>query len=179
MTVEEMLLGNKVKTTPPGKFCYTCREHKSLEDFSKGNGKYNLSNECKICFRDYSKKRRYKNIIKYNKGNRERYYQLKLQILEAYGNKCNCCGESNKNTLQLDHIYNDGAKERKGRHKKYINANCRNVYYMLKNLNYPKGRHQLLCANCNHIKAKLGRCNCQDYKKEIPNLSNVEDYVCL
>lgn len=54
---------------------------------------------------------------------------------------CNCCGENNRYFLQIDHIHNDGYKDRKVRYKdafKYYT----NIINNIENF-------QLLCANCN------------------------------
>ena len=64
-------------------------------------------------------------------------------MLEAYGSKCECCGEAERMFLQLDHIDGGGTKERK---------EFRNVEYLmldLKKRGWPKEKYRLLCANCN------------------------------
>jgi hypothetical protein len=80
---------------------------------------------------------------------RELWHKNRKLILEHYGNKCICCGETAYEFLELDHINNDGAAHRKetGRH----------VYeWVIKN-NFPPDI-QLLCANCNRGKAKYNAC---------------------
>lgn len=72
--------------------------------------------------------------------------QLRIQMIEAYGGKCSCCGESEPIFLQLDHINNDGSIER----RKYGNHVVE--WQELKKAGWPKDRHQLLCANCNYGK---------------------------
>jgi hypothetical protein len=39
--------------------------------------------------------------------------RCKQKIIDAYGGKCQCCGESIFEFLSIDHIHNDGAQERK------------------------------------------------------------------
>lgn len=44
---------------------------------------------------------------------RERRGRNRQAVIEAYGNKCIDCGESDIRCLTLDHINNDGAKDRR------------------------------------------------------------------
>jgi len=61
-------------------------------------------------------------------------------IFNNYGNKCNCCGETNIKLLTLDHINGGGNK-----HIKEINMKL--SVWIIKN-NFPS-IIQLLCYNCN------------------------------
>lgn len=72
--------------------------------------------------------------------------QLRKEMIDAYGGKCTCCGESEPIFLQLDHINNDGNVERR-KHGNHVVE-----WQELKKRNWPKENHQLLCANCNHGK---------------------------
>ncbi len=91
----------------------------------------------------------------YRKTNREKVNQvnaawlvkyrarLRSEMIEAYGGKCSCCGETEPLFLQLDHINNDGHLDRK------VNKTSAKLWAKLKKAGWPKDRHQLLCANCN------------------------------
>lgn len=81
---------------------------------------------------------------------------LKNKIIENYGGKCKCCGESNIAFLSIDHINNDGAK-----HRKKIGKGA-SFYFWLKRNNYPKNNFQVLCYNCNCAKGFTGKCPHQD-----------------
>lgn len=70
--------------------------------------------------------------------------RIRAEMIEAYGGACVCCGESMPQFLQLDHIYNDGAAERK-----VERAVAHPFWARLKKRGWPKDRYQLLCANCN------------------------------
>ena len=70
------------------------------------------------------------------------------KLLELMGGACVCCGERDPMFLQVDHVFNDGHKDRKNmKHNLKIND-------YLKIWNETPERIQLLCANCNHAKAK-------------------------
>jgi hypothetical protein len=75
---------------------------------------------------------------------------LRKELISEYGGKCACCGEAEPRFLELDHIFNDGALERR-KHK-----NSRQEVLALKRAGWPKDRHQLLCANCNRGKLLNG-----------------------
>lgn len=83
---------------------------------------------------------------------RKKYYQdIKMKVLEKLGGKCsnpNCLvpnGCKDIRCLQIDHVHNDGAKERK---------EFNNVAILKKVLADTNGNYQLFCANCNWIKTK-------------------------
>lgn len=108
-------------------------------------GSSNKNYICKPCMAIKNKEFQYKtkyNIIK--------NLQNKKELLESYGNKCNCCGCDIWQFLTLDHVYNDGNIERAN----IIGTQYENV----KRANYPKDRYQLLCMNCNYSKGHNGFC---------------------
>ena len=81
----------------------------------------------------------------------------KMLVYNHYSNfdiKCNCCGEREIVFLSLDHINNDGGKQRKNEAKEngyYIRGY--DFYRQLVKTNFPPG-FQLLCMNCNHGRAR-------------------------
>lgn len=80
---------------------------------------------------------------------------LKIKVLSHYSNgdiKCAKCGYSNIDALCLDHIKNDGAKQRKLlKISSRGNISGQTTYAVVLKLKFPKGL-QVLCANCNLIK---------------------------
>lgn len=80
-----------------------------------------------------------------------RRYKIKKEVLIVYGNKCACCEESKENFLCIDHIDGDG-----NTHRKELGGF--NIYQWLRANNYPKDKYQLLCWNCNEVKAQLNIC---------------------
>lgn len=79
---------------------------------------------------------------------RERAKTLKEKVLSLYSGKCTWCSYNDPRALQLDHINNDGYKERCGNSR--MNASLRNKK-ILADPSYA-AKFQLLCANCNQIK---------------------------
>lgn len=85
-------------------------------------------------------KLRTENRAEFNR--RERGYQQiwRQKVLDYYGNKCSCCGETEKYFLAVDHINGCSNKERnkaKGTH--FYRLVLRNPHL-----------YRLLCHNCNH-----------------------------
>lgn len=78
--------------------------------------------------------------------------RIKQEVMNHYGGKCRCCGESLLVFLDIDHINNDGA-----RHRKETGRAGYSLYLWLRNSNYPPG-FQVLCKNCNWAKHVLGQC---------------------
>lgn len=74
---------------------------------------------------------------------RELRLEKRKKILEYYGGVCVCCGEDDYRCLALDHIHNDGKQHRK---------EIRNIYDWVIENNYPEGKLQVLCCNCNMCK---------------------------
>lgn len=79
----------------------------------------------------------------------------KLQVFEAYGNRCACCKLSDTRFLSIDHVNNDGNLDRRAGivgyalHRRIIKSNF-------------SDRYQLLCFNCNFAKRITGACPHQE-----------------
>jgi len=75
------------------------------------------------------------------------------EVYGAYGGyKCKCCNETERMFLSIDHVYNDGAKERKS--GEYSGGGSAFYNWLRKN-NFPEG-YQVLCMNCQVGKYKNG-----------------------
>jgi hypothetical protein len=72
--------------------------------------------------------------------------RLKNELLEKYGKKCNCCGETIIQFLTIDHEGGNGNNHRKRLFK--YNVGGVHMYRWLKKNNYPNG-YTVLCMNCN------------------------------
>ena len=77
-----------------------------------------------------------------NKHQREVNAENRRLALEGYGNKCECCGETQYEFLCIDHINGDGSE-----HRKEIGGGSRIYWWLIKN-NFPEG-FRVLCYNCN------------------------------
>jgi hypothetical protein len=104
--------------------------------------------------RDKEKHR--ENNARYRERNREAIKEkqrlvrreYKRKVFNHYGNFCPC-GVSDIRALQIDHIDNNGAEERKRLGGQKFSGWI--FYQFLIKNEYPTG-YQTLCANCNMIK---------------------------
>ena len=78
-----------------------------------------------------------------------RNHAIKLEVLEAYGGSCACCGEdATHEFLTIDHVTRyDGTTPRSGSQ----------LYRYLKRNNWPEG-FRVLCYNCNGCLGMRGYC---------------------
>lgn len=130
-----------------GRICTQCKTRKSWDCFYIDNQREDKRRpSCKDCDKARSKI-----------TNKERRRVLKRETIDAYGGKCACCGEAEIAFLCIDHIYNDGAIERRT-----LGTGVDRFYRWLRKNSYPTDRYQVLCANCNHAKHFSGICPHQE-----------------
>lgn len=118
-------------------FCAICgKEFHSIKANQYGPKKYCSS----ICYRTHRLK-----VAPECDSNRRNI--IRQEIIDILGRECKHCGCTDKRCLQIDHIYNDGKKERN-------NLRDRLTYYkfILNKIKSGSNDYQLLCANCNTIK---------------------------
>lgn len=140
--------------------CRSCRVIRPLSEFWKHKKCHQgYSPTCKVCGRAANKawrlanpdKQRYqgswqqRNPQWRQKNLSDKYRALKQQILLAYGLRCNQCGFSDVRALHIDHVHENGAADRRR-----FTALQRMTAII--RLGFPHD-YQLLCANCNTIKA--------------------------
>lgn len=121
------------------------KQHKYCKTCWKLNREKNRERIKEIARKHYQKCKNEISILRKIQG---RIYadRLKREVLTYYGNGhlvCVCCGESTYQFLTLDHINNDGAKDRR-----MIRRSGHNIYRYLRKMKYPSG-FQTLCFNCN------------------------------
>jgi len=111
---------------------------------------------CIICGKNKpTKNKKYCETCAVQSKLRHQEWRRKLydEVLAHYGNKCVCCGESNKAFLTLDHINNDGAAHR----RQLKTKGGYRFYRLMKTQGYPPIL-QVMCYNCNNAKRIYGIC---------------------
>lgn len=78
--------------------------------------------------------------------------RLRAEVLNAYGNRCSCCGINTSEFLAVDHV-NGGGK----RHRKELGSSGTSFYLWLRRNGFPN-ICRLLCHNCNHARGIYGYC---------------------
>lgn len=99
----------------------------------------------------YWKKKREAKIAKNPNYDRDLNRKLRTDALNAYGNKCACCGEMAIEFLSIDHINGGGSK-----HRRELGGGS-HFYHWLKKNGYPAG-FRVLCHNCNQALGLYGYC---------------------
>ena len=84
----------------------------------------------------------------YNEQIKTYQRKMKYLIYVLLNNKCQCCGETDPSYFNIDHVHNDGSKD-----KKYNIASWSGRYKIVKR---NPSRYQILCANFNYAKHQNG-----------------------
>lgn len=162
--------------------CYFCKVILTEKNMFQFHKKGNIS-ICQDCVINKSIKRNDKskdNVINgqtlysRRKTAKKHLFNIKLKVIEKYGSKCNCCGESNYMLLTIDHINNDGACERSNPKFNQIK-----LYKNIANGNFYND-YQLLCYNCNHSKFNMQTCYhkiCKNINKEKLSFDEYKDII--
>lgn len=87
--------------------------------------------------------------------------KIKKAVVEAYGSKCECCGETMIEFLTIDHINGDGFL-----HRRKVGKG-RRIYADLLKAGCPKDNYRLLCFNCNITRGFYGYCPHHPEDKQI------------
>jgi hypothetical protein len=118
------------------KRCVACDTEKALRLFrcrtSPANGQIMVDNICLRC------------------RNAADNARLKLALLDAFGCKCACCGETQPQFLTLEHIVPVG-------HRKQ-SKQCMTLLRDARRDKFDPTRYELLCMNCNAAKGFYGQC---------------------
>ena len=139
-------------------YCQKCTEKQAAYHLRRRSRCLNKSicPTCKVRPLDLLPKRTCSICLEFR---RQRRIELRNLVLMAYGGPiCKCCGETEIDFLQIDHIDGGGKK-----HSKQINHD---LYRWLKKNNFPPG-FQVLCCNCNFAKGAYGTCPHQRKVSEV------------
>jgi len=115
------------------RICKKCHYEKGMVWRNKNRNRVNKS-----ALKHYKK-----DPSKHHKAVHKARVKVRLDMIKAYGGKCVRCGISDVDVMDIDHINNNGAEDRKNHLHGY------NLYRHLKKHGWPKDEFQLLCKNCN------------------------------
>jgi hypothetical protein len=105
--------------------------------------------------KEYQKQWKLDNPEKVKGKSKEERARVKMEVLTHYSQgipRCASCNFNDMRALQLDHIFNNGAEERREIFGNRFAAGTM-FYRWVRQQNYPEG-YQVLCANCNIIKER-------------------------
>lgn len=151
--------------------CAKCRVPLTEANWTPRNRRRH-NRRCTSCEREYAKSWRAANNdwrAQYNRRDymrrresqlaRHRAYaqRIRAEVIEAYGGRCRCCGETEPMFLTIDHVYGNGSQERRQLSTQKIGTgSC--FYRWLQTHGYPQEGYQLLCFNCNRGKSQSREC---------------------
>lgn len=120
----------------------TCGYEKPIEDFGwySSHGIRKRRWKCRDCMRPSIRE-----------AIRASNARLRLEVIQAYGGHCACCGNGFLPHLTIDHIEGGGTQDRQTRTDSF--------YVWLRREGFPSG-YQVLCFNCNFTKWSQGECLC-------------------
>lgn len=81
--------------------------------------------------------------------------EIKNEVFDLLGYKCNCCDENNWTHLTVDHILENGSTERGAKKNGDKYSNIYWYIHLTKDIN----SYQTLCMNCNYSKGNYGFCS--------------------
>lgn len=122
---------------------------KNKERYSAYYKKYRQENWVKV--RRIERQSKAKNRDQNLNALKDYWAKIRLSVIEAYGSKCACCGETHKEFFAIDHIQGGGTREK----KKY---GTRPLYKRIIKEGFPKDKYQILCHNCNMSFGFHGYC---------------------
>ena len=123
---------------------------------------------CRVCQREFipefvkKRPRQFCSKLCMNRNRRGELRRKLWESLASIGFKicCSCCGTDNKIFLNIDHVRNNGAQERK---------EISNTHRFHRRIIEHPGDYQILCWNCNMAKFLLGTCPHKDEFAEYAN----------
>lgn len=137
-------------------------KNKSKEKIKERVSKYYMENKEKVVIRvsKYNKENR----VAVNKRVKENRIELRKFIIDKYGGKCNCCGESTFEFLSFDHKNGGGSK-----HRKELGRGSSVLLRWIVNNDFPDSI-RILCHNCNQSMGCYGYC---PHNKSVAEFNNV------
>ena len=94
------------------------------------------------------------------------YRKHRLEVINAYGGQCQCCGENKYEFLAIHHGNNDGHEHRKKLAKEHPGSRGTDTMIRwIRRNGFPKDIGiTILCANCHNAETFYGEC---PHKKEL------------
>jgi hypothetical protein len=110
----------------------------------------NMTPERRDEVRQYMRQYREDNRERIRETKREQGRRYRQQVLDWYGGKCACCGESHPEFLAMDHVDGGGSE-----HRREIKTR---LTTWLWRQGGPVPGFRILCHNCNQARGAYGYC---------------------
>lgn len=122
---------------------FTCHFCSGIGYATRNDGK-----RCTECRKEYL--REYRKLATTRERRAKAHRKLRQEVIDGYGGKCQCCGETTYEFLAIDHVDGGGRKEREM-------LSTAQIVRKVHNLNFPK-EYRILCHNCNSAIGWFGKC---------------------
>ena len=121
--------------------CCVCKETKPIKEFKERTDtkRKQRRTDCRECI---------------NLRTKLKWRTIRKQIFDYYGWECVCCGEDMPQFMSIDHINNDGYKDKNPNGDK---KSGKELYLLIIKQGFPD-KYQTLCMNCNWGKKVSGIC---------------------
>lgn len=138
-------------------WCRSCTRTRRAENRDRINAErreiyVNWDDTRKAYFRDRTRAYRAKHRERLIAEMLRNYRAIRKTVLERYGGKCECCGESHPEFLNIDHVNGDGRQDRARL------GGSTGIYRLLARTPERIHGYRLLCANCNFSRGLHGYC---------------------
>ena len=151
---------------PEDRVCRLCDKRKPIAEFQRvvwkkahgRRGEYAWrETRCRDCARSHQQKTLAHNDpdrMRRRRGYRTLRKKARDAVLDHYGRRCTCCGETEKEFLGVDHIHGGGLK-----HRRSLGAMGKGTqfYRWIVQNGYPSDL-RILCWNCNLARGFYGLC---------------------
>ncbi len=133
------------------KRCTDCRKEKVFTLFYPAKAMTSgRTSKCTKCTATFQKKWEADNRPAANAMRVRNARKRRAEAVDRLGGKCCRCGNDDARVLQIDHVFNDGARERRPSGPRTCVASRVGLFIRIRD--DEEGRYQLLCANCHSIK---------------------------
>ena len=133
--------------------CYLCDKPIKAKGFCVSHYKQHWASQNKERLQKKHQEYYILRADRFRAASRDCNRRLKIRVIEAYGGKCQCCGESQIEFLTIDHINGGGTADRQSER-----GYGSHFYRWLERNDYPIDEFQCLCYNCNCAKSFFGHC---------------------
>lgn len=135
------------------KLCRRCRAFKLHNCFRKDMRLHDgLNSWCKQCIRDWKRGRYHERRDEIKIQMRLFRSSLKKEMIDAYGGRCSCCGETAVEFMTLEHLNHDGKEHRKSF------RSSQSTWADLRRRGWPKEGYTVMCMNCNWARRHGKEC---------------------
>lgn len=132
--------------------CAICGAPLTVENaLRRSPPRYGLQSYCRLCRNKRDREYHRLHPEQRKATNRRRRQKLKEEVIQAYGGKCECCGETTPEFLALDHRNGGGSQ-----HRKTVTSPTEMRRLVIR-MGFPK-EYRLLCHNCNQAIGWFGSC---------------------